>query len=80
MKPSHRPIKPPRHGWLLLRIFGYLHHLACHGEDKGKIYRFDKYPGPSKKWSAAYRRFHNHHYGVRGSARFLNNYTMHRWG
>lgn len=49
--------------------FGRLHYLACHS------------PEPvAKKWQQAYNNFHTRHFGtLKGSMRYLNQWSCHSW-
>lgn len=61
--------KIPLNKKTLGKIFYYLHKRASHGNDS-----------VSARWKQAERRFHKHHMPTdRGSANWINTYTLHRW-
>ena len=53
----------------IFKQFVKLHYLACHS------------PGPiTKKWSKAYNKFHDKHFGsFKASVRYLNKWSCHNW-
>lgn len=66
-----------RHGWLLGRIWSYMHRQTSHS----KLDRQNRPVASARRWVKAVRRFEDRHLARRGraSARFLNEYTAHRW-
>jgi hypothetical protein len=65
------------HGWLLGKIWAYMHEKVCHVDPR--------YPNVAGRWQTALRRFEEHHRAERGlksgraTVRFVNQYSAHRW-
>jgi hypothetical protein len=78
-----RQLQP--HGWLLSKIWAYMHVRTCHAYDDMQRGRWRDYPNKDQRWRSALRRFEQHHMADRGlrlsraSVRFVNRYTAHRW-
>lgn len=53
----------------IFKQFGKLHYLACHSPEKIQ-----------KRWIIVYNNFHTRHFGTfKGSMRYLNNWSCHKW-
>lgn len=66
------------HGWLLGKIWNYMHQQVCHTAYMPAARR-NRYPVAARRWKKAYESFERHHMPMHGSVRFLNKFTAHRW-
>lgn len=73
------------HGWLLVKIWTYMHVKTYHAYDGMRRGSWRKYPNKDRRWYRALYRFEERHMAERGlrrgtaTARFVNRYTAHRF-